>query len=109
MYMWPLMAHDCFRSLRVHGTLALQAQLLKQCTSPITCLERWHRSLLSTLLGCCCCSEPLGRSLRVNGMLVALQARLQDPTADKWGDFGWSTPPHMLTLHPVAHPSSTLQ
>ncbi|KAF6257202.1 hypothetical protein COO60DRAFT_1640125 [Scenedesmus sp. NREL 46B-D3] len=26
-------------------------------------------------------SEPLGRSLRVNNV--------QDPTADKWGDFGW--------------------
>ncbi|WIA23663.1 hypothetical protein OEZ85_000364 [Tetradesmus obliquus] len=34
-------------------------------------------------------SEPLGRSLRLGGALVPLQAALTDPAGDKFGEFGW--------------------
>uniref|UniRef100_A0A383WL10 Uncharacterized protein n=1 Tax=Tetradesmus obliquus TaxID=3088 RepID=A0A383WL10_TETOB len=34
-------------------------------------------------------SEPLGRSFRLGGALVPLQAALTDPAGDKFGEFGW--------------------
>jgi hypothetical protein len=72
----------------VNGTLVVRCK--RSCSNNGLSQPHSHltaRALFSTLL--MFCSEPLGRSLRVNGTLVGLQAQLQNPGADKWGDFGW--------------------